>query len=65
MTPDLQPNHFRFPRTYRDAFGGEQMMPLPKRVTFLRGHQHIHRGDVLVVIAAVVIGFCMLAGWLK
>lgn len=55
----------RFPRTYRDAFGGEQMMPLPKRVTFLRGHRHIHRGDVLIVIAAVVTAVALIAGWLK
>ena len=65
MVPDLNPSQFRFPRTFRDAFGGEQMQPLPRRITFLHGHQHIHRGDALVVLAAVLIALAFVAGWLK
>jgi len=65
MIPDLQPNQYRFPRTFRDAFGVEQMTPLPKRITFLHGHQHIALGDALVVLATVLIALAFVAGWLK
>lgn len=55
--------HTRFPRTFRDAFGAEQMAPLSKRVTFLPGHQHIHRGDLLNVLVAAAIAVALIAGW--
>lgn len=65
MIPDLQPHQFRFPRTYRDVSGGEQLAPLPKRITFLRGHPHIRLGDVLVVATVALIAVALIAGWLK
>lgn len=56
----MNPNHYRFPRTYRDAFGGEQMAPLSKRITFLHGHR-----DSLVGLVAAVIILALVMGWLK
>lgn len=56
----MNPNHYRFPRTYRDAFGGEQMYPLRKRFTFLRTHR-----DALVFVVAVLITLAIAAGWIK
>lgn len=55
----------RFPRTFRDAFGVGQMPPLSKRVTFLRGHERIHLGDLLNVLVVAAIAVALIAGWLK
>ncbi len=50
----LNPHQFRFPRSYREAFGVEHPDRLPDRVTFLK-ESDSSLGDALVGIAALLI----------
>lgn len=56
---DYNPKHYRFARTWRDSNGGENLAPLPSRVTF-RHHHGPQLRHVLILVPVVV---CFLAGW--
>lgn len=58
---DYNPKHYRFARTWRDSNGGENLAPLPPRVTFLGSRVPAPRLRYILIIAAVVV--CFLAGW--
>ena len=55
---DYNPKHYRFARTWRDSNGGENLAPLPSRVSL--NHRAPRLRHVLILVAVVV---CFLAGW--